>query len=36
MHGDLNSNRFISLVLMFILSITFFISRSNIISMLLG
>jgi NADH-ubiquinone oxidoreductase chain 5 len=36
MHGDLNINRFIVLVLMFVLSIMFFIVSPNIIRILLG
>jgi NADH-ubiquinone oxidoreductase chain 5 len=35
-HGDLNINRFILLVLMFVLSIMFLIIRPNIIRILLG
>jgi NADH-ubiquinone oxidoreductase chain 5 len=35
-HGDLNINRFILLVLMFVLSIMFLIVRPNLISILLG
>ena len=34
--GDFNINRFIYLVLMFVISITFLIIRPNIISILLG
>jgi NADH-ubiquinone oxidoreductase chain 5 len=36
MHGDLNINRFILMVLIFILSIIFLIIRPNIIGILLG
>jgi NADH-ubiquinone oxidoreductase chain 5 len=36
MHGDLSINRFILLVLMFVLSIIFLIVRPNIIRILLG
>jgi NADH-ubiquinone oxidoreductase chain 5 len=36
MHGDLNINRFILLVLIFVLSIMFFIIRPNMIRILLG
>nr|URX53584.1 NADH dehydrogenase subunit 5 [Neotermes cf. meruensis] len=36
MHGDLNINRFIVLVLMFVLSMMFFIVSPNMISILLG
>jgi hypothetical protein len=36
MHGDLNINLFILVVLMFVLPIMFLIIRSNIISILLG
>jgi NADH-ubiquinone oxidoreductase chain 5 len=35
-HGDLNINRFILLVLMFVLSMMFLIVRPNLISILLG
>jgi NADH-ubiquinone oxidoreductase chain 5 len=35
-HGDLNINRFILLVLMFVLSIMFLIIRPNMIRILLG
>jgi NADH-ubiquinone oxidoreductase chain 5 len=35
-HGDLNINRFILLVLMFVLSMMFLIVRPNMISILLG
>jgi NADH-ubiquinone oxidoreductase chain 5 len=36
MHGDLNINRFILLVLIFVLSIIFLIIRPNMIRILLG
>jgi NADH-ubiquinone oxidoreductase chain 5 len=36
MHGDLNINRFILLVLIFVLSMMFLIIRPNIIRILLG
>jgi NADH-ubiquinone oxidoreductase chain 5 len=36
MHGDLNINRFILLVLMFVLSMIFLIIRPNMIRILLG
>jgi NADH-ubiquinone oxidoreductase chain 5 len=35
-HGDLNINRFILMVLLFVLSMIFFIIRPNMISILLG